>query len=160
MNSDLSVPGSTCRSRMKVRTPRGHVQPLKAPCLPGGPSMPCRAAFRPQTSSLHRLRTVARSAVCARSARAGQLQFATVPTDSALFFSRFQSLPRPGWAPDPLMVGIRSPDGLVVGLAPATLEFWVRFPFKREEPGKTGRHSVLKYRVPHGPQKPWRYGST
>ena len=28
---------------------------------------------------------------------------------------------RPGWAPDPLMVGIRSPDGLVVGLAPATL---------------------------------------
>ena len=23
--------------------------------------------------------------------------------------------PRPGWAPDPLMVGIRSPDGLVVG---------------------------------------------
>ena len=25
------------------------------------------------------------------------------------------SQPRPGWAPDPLMVGIRSPDGLVVG---------------------------------------------
>jgi hypothetical protein len=38
------------------------------------------------------------------------------------------TVPRPGWAPDPLMVGIRSPDGLVVGLAPATLEFWVRFP--------------------------------
>ena len=54
---------------------------------------------------------------------------------------------RSGWAPDPLMVGIRSPDGLVVGLAPATLEF--SFP-KREEPGKTGRHPVLKYRVPHG----------
>jgi hypothetical protein len=59
------------RSRMKVRTPRGHVQPLKAPCLPGGPSMPCRAAFRPPTSSLRRTH---RSAVCARSARAGQLR--------------------------------------------------------------------------------------
>ena len=33
--------------------------------------------------------------------------------------------PLPGWAPDSLMVGIRSPDGLVVGLAPDTLEFWV-----------------------------------
>ena len=57
------------------------------------------------------------------------------------------SQPRPGWAPDPLMVGIRSPDGLVV--APATLEFWDS---KREEPWKTGRHPVLKYRVPHGSQ--------
>jgi len=27
--------------------------------------------------------------------------------------------PRPGWTPDLLMVGIRSPDGLVVGLEPA-----------------------------------------
>ena len=39
----------------------------------------------------------------------------------------------PGWAPDSLMVGIRSPDGLVVGLAPATLEFWVRFPNERNQ---------------------------
>jgi hypothetical protein len=58
------------------------------------------------------------------------------------------SQPRPGWAPDPLMVGIRSPDGLVVGLAPATLEFWVRFPNERNQ-GKQA-HPVLKYRVPHG----------
>jgi hypothetical protein len=36
-----------------------------------------------------------------------------------------------------LMVGIRSPDGLVVGLAPATLEFWVRFPNERNQ-GKQG----------------------
>ncbi len=43
----------------------------------------------------------------------------------------------PPWAPDPLMVGIRSPDGLVVGLAPATLEFWVRFPNERNQ-GKQG----------------------
>jgi hypothetical protein len=59
------------RSRMKVRTPRGHVQLLKAPCLPGGPSMPCRAAFRPPTSSLHRLRTADPqiSCVCAQCAR-------------------------------------------------------------------------------------------
>jgi hypothetical protein len=56
--------------------------------------------------------------------------------------------PRPGWAPDPLMVGIRSPDGLVVGLAPATLEFWVRFPNERNQ-GKQA-HPVLKYRVPQG----------
>ena len=41
------------------------------------------------------------------------------------------------WAPDPLMVGIRSPNGLVVGLAPATLEFWVRFPNERNQ-GKQG----------------------
>jgi len=47
------------------------------------------------------------------------------------------ALPRPGWAPDPPMVGIRSPDGLVVGLAPATLEFWVRFPNERNQ-GKQG----------------------
>ena len=36
---------------------------------------------------------------------------------------------------------------------------------KREEPGKTGRHPMLKYRVPHGSQDSWRlkhlrYGST
>ena len=49
-----------------------------------------------------------------------------------------------------------SPEGLVVGLVPATLEFWVRHPGvlgsipKREEPGKTGRHPALKYRVPDG----------
>jgi hypothetical protein len=46
------------------------------------------------------------------------------------------------------MVGIRSPDGLVVGLAPATLEFWVRFPNERNQ-GKQA-HPVLKYRVPQG----------
>ena len=59
-------------------------------------------------------------------------------------------MPRPGWAPDPLMVWIRSPDGLVVGFAPATLEFWVRFPNERNQ-GKQA-HPVLKYRVPHGSQ--------
>ncbi len=59
------------------------------------------------------------------------------------------SQPRPGWALDPrsivlllflqkqnlVMVGIRSPDGLVVGLAPATLEFWVRFPLNERNTG-------------------------
>jgi len=49
----------------------------------------------------------------------------------------YGSQPRPGWVPDNLMVGIRSPDGLVVGLAPATLEFWVRFPNERNQ-GKQG----------------------
>jgi hypothetical protein len=70
MYSDLPVPGVTGRSRMKVRTPRGQMQPLKAPCLSGGPSMPCCAHLRPTTSG----RRTHRSAVCARSARAGQLR--------------------------------------------------------------------------------------
>ena len=57
--------------------------------------------------------------------------------------------PRHGWAPDPPMVGIRSPIGLVVGSC-TSLEFWVRFPNERNQ-GKQA-HPVLKYRVPHGSQ--------
>ena len=57
------------------------------------------------------------------------------------------SQPRHGWAPDPPMVGIRSPIGLVVG---SSLEFWVRFPNERNQGKQT--HPVLKYRVPHGSQ--------
>ena len=49
------------------------------------------------------------------------------------FRNKNEPLPRPGWAPDPLMFGIRSPDGLVVGLAPAALEFWVRFLNERNQ---------------------------
>jgi hypothetical protein len=67
--------------------------------------------------------------------------------------------------PSPALGGLQIPTGLVVvGLAPTTLEFWVPFGCwactnhpgvlgsipKREEPGKTGRHPVLKYRVPQG----------
>jgi len=37
-----------------------------------------------------------------------------------------------------------------LGLAPATLEFWVRFPNEKNQ-GKQA-HPVLKYRVPHGSQ--------
>jgi hypothetical protein len=59
----------------------------------------------------------------------------------------------PGWAPDPLLVGIRSPDGLGVGSCTSHPGVLGSIP-KREEPGKTGRHPVLKYRVPHGSQKP------
>jgi hypothetical protein len=62
------------------------------------------------------------------------------------------SQPRPEWAPDPLMVGIRSPDGLVVGSCTSHPGVLGSIP-KREEPGKTGRHPVLKYRVPHGSQR-------
>jgi hypothetical protein len=47
------------------------------------------------------------------------------------------------------MVGIRSPDGLVVGACTSHLGVLGSIP-KREEPGKTGRNPVLKYRVPHG----------
>jgi hypothetical protein len=54
------------------------------------------------------------------------------------------SQPRPGW-------NSRSPLGWWLGLAPATLEFWVCFPNERNQ-GKQA-HSVLKYRVPHGSQR-------
>jgi hypothetical protein len=50
------------------------------------------------------------------------------------------------------MVGIRSPNGLVVGSCTSHPGVLGSIP-KREEPGKTGRHPVLKYRVPHGPSK-------
>jgi hypothetical protein len=40
--------------------------------------------------------------------------------------------------------------GWWLGLTPATLEFWVRFPNERNQ-GKQA-HPVLKYRVPHGSQ--------
>jgi hypothetical protein len=72
MYSDLPVPGATGRSRMKVRTPRGQMQPLKAPCLPGGPSVQCCAHLRTTTSG----RRTHRSAVCARSARRAAAQVA------------------------------------------------------------------------------------
>jgi hypothetical protein len=67
-------------------------------------------------------------------------------------------MPRPGWAPDPLMVGIRSPDWLVVGSCASHPGVLGSIP-KREEPGKTGRHPVLKYRVPHGSHAPSWVGS-
>jgi hypothetical protein len=82
------------------------------------------------------------------------------PTWSFGFDSQSRYQPRPGWAPDPLMVGIRSPDGLVVGSCTSQPGVLGSIP-KREEPGKTGRHPVLKYRVvcvcvcvcvPHGSQ--------
>jgi hypothetical protein len=57
----------------------------------------------------------------------------------------------PGWAPDPLMVGIRSPDGLVVGSCTSHPGVWVRFPNERNQ-GKQA-HPVLKYRVPYGSQR-------
>ncbi len=58
--------------------------------------------------------------------------------------------PRPGWDPDPPMVGIRSPIGLVVGSCTSHPGVWVRFPNERNQ-GKQA-HPVLKYRVPHGSQ--------
>ena len=65
-------------------------------------------------------------------------------------------LPRPGWAPDPLMVGIRSSDGLVVGLAPATLEFWVRFQTR----GTRENRAPPCVQVPGSSRVPVRDGQT
>jgi hypothetical protein len=47
-------------------------------------------------------------------------------------------------------MGSDPPMGWWLGLAPATLEFWVRFPNERNQ-GKQA-HPVLKYLVPHGSQ--------
>jgi hypothetical protein len=58
--------------------------------------------------------------------------------------------PRPGWAPDPRISGIRSPIGLVVGSCTSHPGVLISIP-EREEPGKQA-HPVLKYRVPHGSQ--------
>jgi hypothetical protein len=38
------------------------------------------------------------------------------------------------------------------GLAPATLEFWVRFPNERNRSQGKQAHPVLKYLVSHGPR--------
>jgi len=53
----------------------------------------------------------------------------------------------PGWAPDPPMVGIRSPIGLVVGSCTSHPGVLGSFPNERNQ-GKQA-HPVLKYRVPH-----------
>ena len=50
-------------------------------------------------------------------------------------------LPRHGWAPDPPMVGIRSPIGLVVESCTSHPGVLTSIP-KREEPGKTGAPCV------------------
>jgi hypothetical protein len=47
------------------------------------------------------------------------------------------------------MVGIRSPDGLVVGLAPAALEFWVRFPNERNQGNRAPPSSGKNMRKIH-----------
>ena len=46
------------------------------------------------------------------------------------------AMPRPGWDPDPLMVGIRSPDGLVVGSQCASHPGVLGSILKLEEPGR------------------------
>ena len=51
-------------------------------------------------------------------------------------------------------MGIRSPDGLVVGIAPATPEFWVRFPNERNQ----GKQATPCVKVPGSsrvPAPPW-----
>ena len=63
-------------------------------------------------------------------------------------------LPRPGWAPDPLMVGIRSPDGLVVGSCTSHPGVLGSIP-KREEPGKTGAPCVKVPGSSRVPAPPW-----
>jgi len=71
------------------------------------------------------------------------------------------SQPRPGWAPDPLMVGIRSPIGLVVGSCTSYPGVLGSIPKreipKREEPGKTGAPCI---KVPGSSRVPVRDGQT
>ena len=49
-----------------------------------------------------------------------------------------------------------SPDGLVVGLAPATLEFWVRFPDERNQgkQGASNKHTPPCVKVPGSSRVP------
>ncbi len=54
---------------------------------------------------------------------------------------------RSGWTGGP----VKKKGGLVVGSCTSHPGVLGSIP-KREEPGKTGRHPVLKYRVPHGSQ--------
>ena len=70
--------------------------------------------------------------------------------------STYHQKPRHGWAPDPPMVGIRSPIGLVVGSCTSHPGVLGSIP-KREEPGKTGAPCVKvpgSSRVPHSPSAP------
>ena len=60
------------------------------------------------------------------------------------------SMPRHGGLQIPRWLGSDPLSAWWLGLAPATLEFWVRFPNERNQ-GKQA-HPVLKYRVPHGSQ--------
>ena len=60
---------------------------------------------------------------------------------------------RPG-APDPLMVGIRSPDGLVIGSCTSHPGVLGSIP-KREEPGKTGAPCVKVPGSSRVPAPPW-----
>jgi hypothetical protein len=66
---------------------------------------------------------------------------------------------RPGWDPDSLMVGIRSPDGLVVGSCTSHPGVLCSIP-KREESGKTGAPCIKvpgSSRVPEDTKLPlWR----
>jgi len=66
-----------------------------------------------------------------------------LPTFSHFLIVNKTSQPRGLRSPParPALDGLQIPDGLVVRLAPATLEFWVRFPNERE-PGKTGAPCV------------------
>jgi hypothetical protein len=61
---------------------------------------------------------------------------------------------RGGWAPDPLLVGIRSPDGLVVGSCTSHPGVLGSIP-KREEPGKTGAPCIKVPGSSRVPAPPW-----
>ena len=61
-----------------------------------------------------------------------------------------QQLAPPGGLQIPRWLGSDPLSAWWLGLAPATLEFWVRFPNERNQ-GKLA-HPVLKYQVPHGSQ--------
>jgi hypothetical protein len=86
-----------------------------------------------------------RSSVTVGSRVSVELWRADVPT------ARVQRpCPALGGLQIPCWLGSDPPMGWWLGLAPVTLEFWVRFPNERNQ-GKQA-HPVLKYRVPHGSQ--------
>jgi hypothetical protein len=80
------------------------------------------AAPADSTSETSRARNSRTASGPGRPLDAQEATFATMDISKFVFVFCLMSTPpaspsrpRPGWAPDPLMVGIRSPDGLVVG---------------------------------------------
>jgi len=111
---------------------------------------------RPQTSITSPLLTATRPPSHAGLPELSQLGSGGYPQSlEAKMYKKEDGFPRP---PSPALGGLQIPRWLGsnplsawwLGLAPATLEFWVRFPNERNQ-GKQA-HPVLKYRVPHWSQ--------
>jgi hypothetical protein len=127
----VKVPGS---SRVPVRD--GQTSPhrprlvvSRSTCPPISPPPPCKHLCTRSCSNKHTPPPISPPTPHVNSFVLGPAELNT-------------HTPRPGWAPDPLMVGIRSPDGLVVVSCTSHPGVLGSIP-KREEPGKTGAPCII-----------------